>query len=292
MDNQINELEMMVEELSDEIAKNFSQTINVLANVAATYDTYYDGSHSRFVSHKSAQIAQVLGMTDTEIFEIKVAGLLHDIGKIGMNENILNKFPSEMNGSEIQTYQSHPIIGKELLSAHTGFDTITDIILQHHERVDGSGFPQHLRGQEISAQASILSIVNTFHSTVYKKQIISGKSRTTRYSSAIAFLEASKDRFAATMNYLHSKSGIFFDKSVVQVFTDIIEAERKGMGQKTIMRLPLNKLKPGMLIAEDIVTNYGLIICYSGEEITDEILESLMHTSRWHEIPPKLLVMV
>lgn len=292
MNTQIQELETMVEELSDEIAKNFYQTINLLANIASTYDKYYEGSHSRFVSHKSAQIAKVLGMTETEIFEIKIAGLLHDIGKVGMNENILMKFPSEMNGNEIQKYQTHPILGKDLLSAHNGFDTISDIILQHHERVDGSGFPLHLRGEEISAQASILSVVNTFHSTVYKKQKTINKSKPSRYSSAVAFLDASKDRYVTTMNYLHSKSGIFFDKTIVDVFTDIIKAERKGLGQKTIMKLPLNKLKPGMVIAEDIVTNYGLIICYSGEEITEEILESLKHTTRWHEIPPKMLVMV
>jgi len=289
MDDRIKEMENLVEELSNELAEGFYQTVQVLSNIVSIFDVYYEGSHSRFVSQKSAQIAQILGMTETEIYEIKIAGLLHDIGKVGLNDAIWWKFPAEMTGNEYQKYMMHPIIGKKILSDHKGFSTIGEIILQHHERIDGSGFPNHLKGQEISPQASIIGVVDTYHASVYKKQKQTDTIQ--RYSSALAYLDASKSRFVSTMNYLHNKSKILFDKTVVEVFTEIIEAERRGIGEKTIMRLPVTKLKPNMVIAEDVKTNYGLVLCYSGEELTDELIEALIKNSRWHEIPPKVLVM-
>lgn len=289
MDDRIKEMENLVEEMSNELAESFYQTIQVLSNIISIYDVYYDGSHSRFVSQKSAQIGQILGMTETEIFELKIAGLLHDIGKAGFNDIIWWKFPAEMTGNEYQKYIMHPIIGKKILSSHKGFSTIGDIILQHHERIDGSGFPNHLKGQEISPQASIIAVVDTYHTSVYKKQ--KQTENTQRFTSALAYLDSSNSRFVSTMNYLHKKRNILFDKTVVEVFTDIIEAERKGLGEKTIMRLPITKLKTGMVIAEDVKTNYGLVLCYSGEELTDELIEALIKNSRWHEIPPKVLVM-
>jgi HD-GYP domain-containing protein (c-di-GMP phosphodiesterase class II) len=289
MSEEIEDLDKMVEDLTMELAQSFYQTVQVLSTIVSTQNIYYDGNHSRFVSQKSAQVAQVLGMNDTEIYEIKVAGLLHDIGKVGYRDTILSKFVGEMKGNEYQQYILHPQFGKQFLKMHNGFDNIGDIILQHHEKLDGSGFPLHLQGKEINPQSAIICIVDTFHNAVYKKQ--RETQNQTKYTSAVAFLDASRNRFNSSLNYLQAKAGILFDRTVVKVFTDIIEAERRGVGEKTVMRLPVSKLRPGMLFAEDIVTNYGLVLCYAGESVTDDILQSLLNTSRWHEIPPKILVM-
>ncbi len=288
MEETLREMENMIEELTNELAENFYQTCQTLANITSIYDVYYEGSHTRFVSQKSAQVAESLGMTDTEIYEIKIAGLIHDIGKIGMEDEILGKFTSQMTGNEYQKYVMHPQIGMKLISNHPGFDNIGKIILQHHERIDGSGFPQHLEGKDINPQAAIISLIDSYHNAVFKKHKPGKPSP--KYTSALQYLDSSQNRFSSTMNYIHQKSGILFDKTVVEAFTDIIEAERKVMGEKTVRRLPINKLKPGMIIAEDISTNYGLVLCYSGEEVTEDTIKSLRKTARWHEIPPKILV--
>ena len=289
MSDSIEELESTIDVLTMELAQSFYQTVQILATIVATHNIYYEGSHSRYVSQKSAQVAKVLGMNDTEVYEIKVAGLLHDIGKVGFRDTIQSKFTGEMKGNEYQQYILHPIFGKQFLKMHNGFDTIGEIILQHHEKLDGSGFPLHLQGKEINPQSAIICIVDTFHNAVYKKQKESQGQM--RFTSAVAYLDASKNRFNSALNYLNSKAGILYDRTVVKVFIDIIEAERRGVGEKTVMRLPVSKLQPGMLFAEDIVTNYGLVLCYAGETVTDDILQSLLNTSRWHEIPPKILVM-
>jgi diguanylate cyclase (GGDEF)-like protein/putative nucleotidyltransferase with HDIG domain len=118
-------------------------------------------SHIRRVQVYAAGLARGLGMSDTDIQGVKTAALLHDIGKLAVPEHILSK-PGPLTQEEFQKIRIHPQVGAEIISAVPFPYPVAPLILSHHERWDGRGYPQGLRGEEIPLGARILSVVDYF----------------------------------------------------------------------------------------------------------------------------------
>jgi putative nucleotidyltransferase with HDIG domain len=293
MIDRINELEEQVDILATDLAGNFYQTTQLLGSIVSTQERYYEGSHSRFVAQKSSEIAQDLGMSDTSVYETKIAGLLHDIGKIGFRETLHSKYTQEMTNAEFKQYMLHPELGMQILSKHEGFSSIASIVHQHHERIDGSGFPRHLQENEIHPGARIISVVDTYHNMMFKqkKDKTSTSGSSIKYSSTNQYLDSTQTRFGTTMNYINMKAEVLFDKKVVEAFIENIELERRIIGKQTVMRLPIGKLVPGMTFAEDYFTSYGLLVAANGEQTTEDTIKALFRLAEADQIPPKILVM-
>jgi putative nucleotidyltransferase with HDIG domain len=118
-------------------------------------------SHIRRVQSYAAGLAKALGMPDAEIQGVKTAALLHDIGKLAVPEHILSK-PGPLTQEEFQKIRVHPQVGAEIISAVPFPYPVAPLILSHHERWDGKGYPQGLKGDEIPLGARILSVVDYF----------------------------------------------------------------------------------------------------------------------------------
>lgn len=278
---------------TDQLAISVLQTVNILSSIVTLIEKNFEGSHSRFVSEKSATIAEAMGFSETEIFEIKTAGLLHDIGKIGFKDSILLKFTNEMTKSEFSQYMMHPTVGMNLLKEYFAFENVAEIVYQHHERIDGSGFPRHLQMNSIHPGAKIIAVVDTFHNMVYKssRNKLDSVTPIIKYTSATAFIDSTKDRYAAAMNYITQKSGTLFDKDVVEKFSDLIYIERRNIGKRTVMRILIDKVEPGMIFAESYYTSYGLLIASKGEKIEASMIKHLKRLAESGDIPEKILVM-
>lgn len=117
--------------------------------------------HSRRVSEYCELIGKALGLAESEIIELKTLGLLHDIGKIGIEEHILNK-PGKLTDSEWQEIKSHPEIGFRILSSVPEMNDLAGYVLAHHERLDGNGYPRGLKGSEIPLQSRIVAIADSY----------------------------------------------------------------------------------------------------------------------------------
>lgn len=282
----------IINQLSDELANSFFQTIKLLSNITNLTERFYEGSHSRFTAEKCRLVAEALGMQDEDVFELQIAAELHDLGKVAFIDSSLYKYANEMTGTEFDLYSKHPEIGKQILLAHNGFSTIAEIVAQHHEKLDGTGFPNHLTEENILPGAKILIVVDYFHNALYKKQRNRANSPTSsvKYASTAAFLEGSKAKYAATMNYLYKKAGILFEKKVVEVFTDIMESERDSLGHRAILRIPVNKIESGMVFAEDYYTRFGMLIAAKGETCTKVMVSALVRFAENGEIPHKILI--
>jgi HD-GYP domain-containing protein (c-di-GMP phosphodiesterase class II) len=293
MNDKIKEYEDLVEDLSTQAAENFYQTIQILSTIANMQEKFYIGSHSNYVSQHSAQIAEMLGMSDTEVFEIKIAGLLHDIGKLGFKDALNMKFMSEMDDNELKQYTMHPELGKQLLEKHKSFDDIGEIIFQHHEKMDGSGFPRHMNKNQIHPGAAIIVVVDTYHNIFYKvkRDQTTSPNTSLKYTSAAAYMDSTKNKFSSALNYLHQKKGILFDKGIVEIFTEITEVERRNMGMKTVVRIPINRIEEGMIFAEDYYTSFGMLIAARGECIAGDMKKTLVKFAEHGEMPHKILVM-
>ena len=159
--------------------------------------------HSRRVADISYRLSKALRFTDEEANYIKMAGLVHDIGHMAIDRHILLRTGS-LTSEEYELIKLHPTKGEELLSSIKELKDIGSIIVQHHESIDGTGYPEGLTGRAIRKEARILSIAEAYDSMVseysYKRPV-------------------SKE---AAMSELMKQRGFQFDKQMVDIFLKII----------------------------------------------------------------------
>ncbi|MBP5744899.1 MAG: diguanylate cyclase [Lachnospiraceae bacterium] len=155
------------EERSRKIEQMSLQTIHTLANAIDAKDPYTKG-HSTRVSQFSVMMAEALGWEKEKVENLRYAALLHDIGKIGVPDSILNN-PKKLTDSEYNIIKSHATMGGEILRNKMMVEGAEDVALCHHERFDGSGYPKGLEGEDISEQARIVAIADAFDAMSSKR---------------------------------------------------------------------------------------------------------------------------
>jgi len=142
------------------LPQSILDTVTSLAYAIDAKDQYTQG-HSQKVSAYAALLAEALGMTDPEVEEIRLGALLHDVGKVGIPEAILNK-GGPLNPDEWETMKTHVSYGGKLLEPLRPMARIRQMVLHHHEFFDGSGYPDALCGETIPLGARIITIADSY----------------------------------------------------------------------------------------------------------------------------------
>lgn len=168
----------------DELVRRFIKTkklpkipldvVTSLAGAIDAKDTYTRG-HSQAVSRYSEALARAINLPEKTVQRIKLAALLHDVGKIGISESILRK-PGALTDHEWEVMKQHPVIGaKKVLEPINSLKDLIPIVKHHHERIDGCGYPDRLKDEEIPLGAKIVAIADSFHALVshrpYRKSL-------------------------------------------------------------------------------------------------------------------------
>jgi putative two-component system response regulator len=153
-------LEQRVKEQTEKIRQSFLNSITSLAYALEAKDKYTHG-HSQRVTEIAIAIAQELGIPEDKIEKIRLAGLLHDVGKIGVIESVLNK-PGSLTDEEFQLVKCHCEIGERILRPIVQDEEILEMVRHHHEHYDGTGYPDGLPGDQISRGASIVAVADAY----------------------------------------------------------------------------------------------------------------------------------
>jgi len=157
--------------------------------------------HSHRVSALCKNMGEALGLPEREIEELKSVGLFHDIGKIAVDENVLNK-PSKLTDDEWKEIKRHPEIGYRLLNTVNDMSDVANYVLHHHERWDGKGYPKGFKGDEIPFVSRIVTIVDAYDAMTSERS----------YRSALS------ETFV--IEELQKNAGVQFDPELVNVFID------------------------------------------------------------------------
>jgi diguanylate cyclase len=179
-----------------------SKTIDLIMN-ALFEKSNREAMHSNRVSHLCQHIAVRMNYNKDAVNQMKIAGLIHDIGKIGVDEKILNK-PGRLTIDERRDIERHPEIGWKILNSTNEFSELAQFVLNHHENWDGSGYPNGLKGEAIQVEARIISIADAYDAMTSERS----------YKKGMSQEEAIKE--------LKRCSGTQFDPGIVDVFVDSV----------------------------------------------------------------------
>lgn len=161
------------EELETIKEEQLYDMLGTLINIMEAKDTYTTG-HCKRVADYSTMIAKALGLTPEMVEKIYVSSLLHDVGKIGVPESILQK-PGKLTFEEYEIVKKHPALGYNILKPVIKDEFILAGVLQHHERIDGKGYPDGITGREMALSARIISIADSYDAMtsnrVYRKRL-------------------------------------------------------------------------------------------------------------------------
>ncbi|MBW2059362.1 MAG: response regulator [Deltaproteobacteria bacterium] len=187
------------------LQESYFATMKSLALALDAKDRYTAG-HSESVQRYSVSIARQMNLGPEEVADIERAGALHDIGKIGIPDAIINK-PGRLTQEEFQKIKEHPAIGEQMILPIPFLSSVRGIIRHHHERFDGSGYPDGVKGEEIELGARIMAVADTFDAMTSDRP----------YRKALTTKEA-----LAELNRCRDTQ---FDPQVVRAFEQVIEKE-------------------------------------------------------------------
>jgi putative nucleotidyltransferase with HDIG domain len=190
-------------QLNDRLETLSIETVLALSKTLETRDSD-SGSHSKRMAAMSEQVAEQYDFSVRETRELCWAALLHDIGKIGVEDMILRK-PGPLDDNEWKIMRMHPEIGAQIVRSVSGLENIAPLIQSHHERIDGTGYPLGLKGHEIPLGARIIAVVDSYSAMT--------EGRT--YRQARSHSEAIEE--------IKKNSGSMYDPDVVDVFVSLFE---------------------------------------------------------------------
>ncbi|GAB6153179.1 HD-GYP domain-containing protein [Desulfosporosinus burensis] len=194
-----------------DMRENYLNTVEALVQALEAKDTYTSG-HSARVGKLAVAMAEGLEMNDDKIESLKYAAVLHDVGKIGVSEIILNK-EGKLLDSEWESIRSHPVMGQTIIKSIKFLFDIGQVVRHHHERFDGNGYPDGIKGTEIPLESRIIAVADTYDAITSDRSYRKGST----HDEAIA--------------ELRKVAGSQLDPAMVEIFCKVVTSE---MTERTV----------------------------------------------------------
>ncbi|NTV12637.1 MAG: HD domain-containing protein [Desulfobulbaceae bacterium] len=261
-------------QLNAKLHSNFQNSISAFANLMDLRDKT-SRSHAGYVADLAARLATDLKLPPEEVEIVRTAGLLHDIGKIGIREELLKKNLSEMNAPEMLEYQTHSVRGQAAIDAIEELREAGRLIRHHHECFNGKGWPDRLAGEDIPLGARIVALAD------YVDRVISQ----TPIPDIIPHVLVKVAR--------HSAPGGRFDPALLPLLKGHLKeiyGELAAVKEKVEVRMEPRELMPGMILARNVISGTGLLLLNKGAILHEDNIKSLQ---RYYLLdPPREKLMV
>jgi len=257
----------------NELKKTFLSTVQVFAGMvelrSGPIGAHLSG-HGRRVAEHARVMAQRQGLGDAEVQTVMLAGLLHDVGKIGLPDGLLDKPFNNLSPEQRAQVMKHPVIGQNILMSVEKLRDCAALVRHHHELYDGSGYPDHLAGMAIPLGSRILAVVNDYDAlqagTLVQRPL----------------------RADEACNFLIDNRGKRYDPQIVDAFVQLLAES----GKKQVTELPVRALhlRPGMVLARELNHPDGYLLLARGSNLTKEIIAQLIRLETTEQHPYTLYV--
>lgn len=254
---------------NDRLKRNYMTSIKSFTALIELRGSAQVG-HARQVADLSRRIARAMTADADTLHDLPIAALLHDIGHIGLSDAVLARPVSRLGGEELQRYRLHPVLGEQALLASDDMQGVAPVIRSHHERWDGQGFPDGLRGNAIPLGARILAVADAYEDL--RSGQIDGK--------ALSAVDARRKVIAG--------SGSQFDPSVVDAFASLFSAPPKPTVATQGLRTA--DLRAGQILAQDFVSPEGVLLLSAGHQLNDELISRIQYFERKYDLTLTLAV--
>lgn len=239
----------------EKLKQNFLTSIRVFSNLIELREGGNTG-HARRVADLSRKLATRLNLSPADTQDVMLAGLLHDIGKIGLPDELLGKPVSHMSGDELGQLRKHPITGQAALMGLENMRAAAALIRGHHERWDGQGYPDGLSGLAIPYGARIIALANDFDGL----QSGTLSPRKLKPAEAIAFIQQNR--------------GKRYCPQVVDAFLEVMGSTTENM-PPPMHEVSTSALRPGMVLARDLVTRDGVMLLAADFVLDENLIRQL-----------------
>lgn len=219
------------------------------------------GEHDRRVAEQARALASFMGLSQDEVQEIFVAALLHDIGKLGFSDELLDKPVNRLSGGDLALYRSHPAIAAEALGGIASMEGVVDIIRNHHEHFDGSGYPKGLSGYDIPLGARIICPLSDYD------DLMRGVAMTSRMS------------MKQSIRYFLDGSGSRYDPQIMENIEALFQFS-KGLTEVEAIKVSARNLHEGMTLHQDITHPDGFMLLSKGTVLDGRLIAQISRVER------------
>jgi len=247
---------------NDRLKRNYLTSIKAFTALIELRDRAQVG-HARQVADLARRIAQVMPLDANTAHDLPIAALLHDIGHIGLSDALLARPLNKLDRDELRRYRLHPVLGEQALLASDDMQGVAPLIRAHHERWDGQGFPDGLRGTTIPLGARILAVADAY------EELRSGHLD----GQALSPLDA--------RNAVVAGRGSQFDPAVVDAFVSLFSTA-PARPKPAMLRLRSAELRVGHALAKDFMSPEGVLLLSAGQRLSDDLIERIRAFERKH----------
>jgi response regulator RpfG family c-di-GMP phosphodiesterase len=244
------------------LEKNLARSIELCVQ---TLETFYPtlGNQARRVTELCRAMGPSANLTSQQQQTLEVAAWLHDIGLLGIPRPLIRKLQtnSQLEEEEALMVQKHPVMGQQLAGFVHDLEEVGAVIRAHHERFDGKGYPDALKGEEIPWLARLLGV-------------------------AIAYAESTADE-DTSLQILRLESGTAYDPEAVRAFLRAVPNVDLPRKEREVL---ISELEPGMVLAKGIYTSNGLLLLPEGQQLSEPYIDKLLNHNRIYPINQSLVV--
>lgn len=288
-----------VEISNEQLRKNFHTSVSIFTNLMELRSGGV-GGHSRRVAELARNLALQLGMPRDEIQDVVLASLLHDIGKIGLSDIVLNKPEPLLTDLELAQLMRHPVIAETALIPLDQLKSAATLIRSHHERFDGKGYPEKLSGPAIPLGARVLLLANDFDALQHGHMLGTPLSPAKAYefiidSSGKRYDPAVVDAFKALFSGKQLRDDVaphsHIEELKPRTATPRAVNSRKIVAQSDVpqdevaLEMSSGDLRPGMVLARGVVSREGLLLMFRDDELDSALIEQMIKFERQEKYP-------
>ena len=263
LEHQVAERTTQLSTANDRLHKTYLNSIKVFSNLIELRGGPMAG-HSRRSADLARSIAVQMKLPAAQTQDIFVAGLLHDIGHVGLSDALLACPVASMTPADKALYARHPVLGEQTLMALEDMQQVALLVRSHHERHDGLGFPDGLRGDEIPVGARILAVVDSF------EDLQSGHLARVALSARDARMLIERARNSQ------------FETSVVDAFLEVTAVVK--VAPPTFIQMYPDQLKPGMILARDLCSRESLVLLPANHLLNAEMILRITAYATRHKL--------